>query len=239
MERSRARISSKRAAGGSDDELGPVVDQRHVGPQLRRSLGRGHARDAAADHEHVRVAPAVLGAPAPFGLAARQPAEPGRVSEDLFVERPQPARPDEGLVIEAGRRQPAAEQVGAPHQVEAQRRGRVHVRHPHPRADRLRTGANARRAVDLDEAVRALAGAAEEAARAVVLEAAREHQLAAGVQRRADRVALESGHALAVEAELDRALAVDPLTGPGGEAVHSPLGRPTQRTSLVVVSRSA
>ena len=172
-------------------------------------------------------------------LAAAQPAEAGGVAQHLLVERPQPARPDEGLVVEAGRRQPAAEDVGGPHRRRSAATGRAFMCST---SIPSRTGSVQARtpgpAVDLDEAVRALAGAAEEAARAVVLEAAREHPLAGGVQGRADRVALERLDRLAVEAERDRPLAVDPLAGAGGEAAHRS-GRPTQRTSLVVVSRSA
>ena len=69
------------------------------------------------------------------------------------------------------------------------------------------------RAVDRDDAVRALAGAAQQAAAAVVLEAARERALAGGVERRADRVALVGLDRLAVEGEADHLLAVDALAG--------------------------
>ena len=99
-------------------ELRPVVDQDHVGPELRGAQRGGHAGDAAADHEHVGVAAAVLGSPLALLLAAGEPAEAGGVAQHLLVERPQPARPDERLVVEAGRRQAAAEDVGRPHHVE-------------------------------------------------------------------------------------------------------------------------
>ena len=240
----RTRRPSSRTAAGSlagelgAAELGTVVGEDDVGAQLGGAQGGAQAGDPAADHEHVRAPPPVLGAPFALALAPREPAEAGGVAEHLLVQGPEPARPDEGLVVEARRRQAAAEDVGGPHDVEAQRRARVHVHHLHPLAHRLGAGAHARPAVDLDQAVGALAGAAEEPARAVVLEAAREHPTAVGVQRRADRVALERLDGLAVEAERDRAAAVDALAGAGGEAAHCP-GRPTQRTSFVVVSRSA
>src|SRR5262249_25202055 len=83
-----------------------------------------------------------------------------------------------------------------------------------------------------------MAGAAEQAATPVVLEAAREGRPAARVESRADRVAVVRLDRLAVELELDRPPAVDPLGGSGRQSVaHS--GSPTQLTSFVVVSRSA
>ena len=130
---SRTRAPSSRDAGGeiagerAAAELGAVVDQDHVRPQLGRPQRGAHPRHATPDHEHVGVPAAVLRAPFAVRLAARQPAQAGRVAEHLLVERPEPARADEGLVVEARRRQPAAEEVGAPHQVEPQRRARVHV----------------------------------------------------------------------------------------------------------------
>ena len=219
-------------------ELGPVVDEDDVGPHLRRPHRRRHPGDAATDHEHVGMAAAVLGAPLAVALAAHQSAEAGRVAEDPLVQRPQAARPDEGLVVEARRGEGAAEQVGGPHQIEPQRRPRVHVGDLHALADRLGAGAHPGPAVDLDEAVRALAGAAHEPARAVVLEASREHPAAVRVQGRADRVALERGNHLAVERERDRPIASDAAPRPWREAAHRP-GSPTQCTSFVIVSRSA
>ena len=219
-------------------ELRTVVGEHYVGPQLGGSQGGAHAGDAAADHEHVRVTTPVLGAPLAVLLAAGEPAQAGRVAEHPLVERPQAARPDEGLVVEARRGQTGAEDVGRPHDVEAQGRPGVHVRDLHAVPDRLRAGAHAGPAVHVDEAVRALAGAAVQPPRAVVLEAPREDPMVGRVQRRADRVALERLDPLTVEAERDGPLAVDPFATAGGEAAHDP-GRPTHRTSLVVVSRSA
>src|SRR5262249_23866268 len=171
-------------------------------------------------------------------LSLRQPAEAGCIAEDLLVERPQPPRADEGLVVEARRGQLLAEQVGAPHQVEPQRGARVHVLDLHPGAHRLGAGADPGPAVDLDQAVGAMTGAAEQPAGAVVLEAAGDDPASRGVERGADRVALEGLDALAVELEADRPAAVDALARVGRKPVaHS--GSPTQLTSFVVVSRSA
>ena len=114
-----------------------------------------------------------------------------------------------------------------------------------PSRDRLGAGAHAGPAVDLDEAVRALAGAAEQAARAVVLEAARERPPAGGVERRADRVALERLDRLAVEREADRpSRGRSARRAAAGQAAHGGAAAPRRAappscTSLVVVSRSA
>ena len=222
-------------------ELGAVVDQDDVGSQLARPQRRRHPGHAAADHQHVGVTAAVLGAPLALRLAAAQPAEAGGVAQHLLVERPEAPRPDEGLVVEAGRGDPAAEDVGGPHRVKPQGWSGVHVRDLHPVAHRLGAGPDPGPAVDLDQAVRALPGAAEQAAGAVVLEAARDHPLPRGVKRGADRVALERLHGAAVEAELDLPPAVDPLSRLPRKPAHRslPPGSPTQLTSLVVVSRSA
>src|SRR5829696_1583142 len=123
------------------------------------------------------MAAAVFGAPLPLGLRLAQLPETGGVTKDLLVERPQAARPDEGLVVEAGRRERPADEVGRAHHVEVERRRRVHVLDLHPLAHRLGAGAHTGGAVDGDQAVRALAGAAEEPTAAVVLEGAREGAL--------------------------------------------------------------
>ncbi len=220
-------------------QLRAVVHQDDVAADLGGAQSRGHAGDATAHHQHVGVPSPILGAPVAVSLVAGQAAEAGGAPEHFLPQRPQAPRPDEGLVVEAGRSQPATEEVGGAHRVEAQRGLCVHVAHLHPRAHRLRAGADAGPAIHLDQAVGALAGATEQAARPVVLEAAREHAPAGGVQGRANRVALERLDPLAVEAELDRAAAAYAFVRAGGEAVAQCSGSPTQLTSLVVVSRSA
>ena len=227
-------------------ELRALVDEHDIGAELgRRRRGR-ESRDTAADHEQVGVAAPVLGPPRPLGLLLRQLAEPGRVAQHLLVERPQPARADERLVVEAGRRERSAERVGDRHEVVLEAGARVQMLDRRTVAHGFGAGAHAWGAVDGDEAVRAVAGAAHQPAPAVVLEAARERPLAGGVQRRADRVALERGDLLAVEVERDRLVAVDQLRGLGRQAGHalgppcsSSPGRPTRSTSFVRVSRSA
>ena len=135
---------------------------------------------------------------------ARSLPEAGGVAQHLLVQRPQPPRADEGLVVEARRREGAADRVGDGHDVVLEAGGGVEVLDRHALAHRLGAGAHAGRAVDGDEAVRALPGAAQQAAAAVVLEAARERALARGEERGGDGVAGERLDALAVEGEADR-----------------------------------
>ena len=231
-----ARLLDQQAAAG----LWPLVDQHDVGAELR-GRGRGaDARRAAADDEHVGVPAPVLGAPLALGLLLREATEPGGVAQHLLVQRPQLARADERLVVEAGRRDRAGF-VGHAHHVDLERRERVEVLDAHARADRLDARAGPGRAVDGDDAVRAVARAAHQPAPPVVLEASRERAPAGGVERRPDRVALERLDALAVEREADHPVAVDPLAGLLSETAHgaaSP-GRVIISTSLVRVSRSA
>ena len=140
--------------------------------------------DPAADDEHVAVAAPVLRAPLAVGLAVGESPEAGDAAQRPLVQRPGAARPLEGLVVEAGRGERAARDVGDPHDVEVQRRPGVLVLDDHALAHDLARRADARRAVDLHERARALPGPVHLAARAVVLERAREDR---GARRRRAR----------------------------------------------------
>ncbi len=182
-----------------------LVAEHDVEARLGRHQRGAEARDAAADHEHVAVAPPILGLPAALALAGGEAAEAGGAAQDLLVERPQPPWADERLVVEAHRRERSAELVDRPHDVELERRPRVLVPHAHALGDRLGAGADPGAAVDVDERVGALAAGAQLTAGTVVLERAGERPATACVQRARDRVAGVAGDALAVEAEADRA----------------------------------
>ena len=159
--------------------------------------------------------------------------EPGRVAQELLVERPEPPRPDEGLVVEARRRERPAELVGRAHQVAVERAEEVLARDDGARADRLGADAHVRDPVHGHLTVRAVARAALQAARPVVLEAAREDAPAGGEERRAERVALEALDRLAVEGERHRLRAVDPLVRLRPGAAHAGgSGSQVFRTSL-------
>src|SRR5207253_11404669 len=115
--------------------------------------------------------------------------------------------------------------------------------HLRVRANRLDADAHVRDAVDLHHAVRALAGAAEEPARAVVLEAAREDAPARGEQGRADRVARVRLDRPALEGERHAPRAIDPLARlwrqPHLVRAAAAAGSSVFSTSFVRVSRSA
>jgi hypothetical protein len=240
--------------------LGVLVAEHDVGAQLGGAQRGCQAGDAAADHEHVAVAAAVLRAPGAFGLALGQHAQAGGRAQRLLVQRPQPPRADERLVVEARRGERAADDVGRAHHVEVEPRPGIRVLDRHPVEHGLGARAHAGTPADLDERVGALATTAQLAARPVVLEGAAERAPAGGVQRRRDRVARKCRDRLAVEREADRPVAVDPLPGLHGQARHvtnpSPpalaasgvcgsafpgasAGSAVHWTSFVVVSRSA
>ena len=152
--------------------------------------------------------------------------------------RPQPARADERLVVEARRRERAADHVGGAHDVEVEPRLRVRVLDRQPVGGGLRAGAHARPPADLDQRVGALPAAADLAARAVVLERAAEGAPAGGEQRGGDRVAREPRDRLAVEGEGERRAAVDPLAGLRGEPAHAtPPGVAGRRGHALVAAR--
>ena len=91
-------------------------------------------------------------------------------------------------------------------------------------ADGRDADADVRLPVDGHLAVRAVAGAALEAARAVVLEAPREDPATRGVERRADRVARVRVDGLAVVRDRQLLRAVDQLAGMLGEPGHAGSG---------------
>ena len=155
-----ARIAHAALGEQPAARLRPLVGERHVSAEFGRGGGGVQAGRASSDHEDVGVPAPVLRAPLALGLRLAQLPEPRRVAQHLLVERPEAPRPDEGLVVEAGRRERAADKVGGAHHVEVERRRRVHVLDLHPLAHGLGAGADTGSVIDLYQAVRALAGAA-------------------------------------------------------------------------------
>ena len=173
-----------------------LVDDRDRSP-----IGGGRDRcletsGAATDDEHADVAILDLD---PLGAAPVrvEDTEPGCVAEELLVQRPELARPDERLVVEAGWRERASELVGHLHQVALERADVVLSLDDGALGHRGRADPHVRDPVHRHLAVRAVPRAALKPARPVVLERAREHALPRGVQRGADRVACERLHRLA------------------------------------------
>src|SRR5262249_21671415 len=126
--------------------------------------------------------------------------------------------------------------------VEVERPADVLGLRDHPLAQWLRARAHVGHAVHGHHAVRAVAGAAEEAAGPVVFEGAREHALAGGEGRRRDGVTLEARELPAGECEREGLRAVYPLALARlqpHDAGFLGVGNETSRTSFVLVSRSA
>ena len=200
--------------------LGALVGEHDVGAELGRRDRCAQPRDAAADDEDVGVTAPVLGPPRSLSLSAREPAETGGVAQHPLVHGPQPTRADKGAVVEPGWGERSADSVNGRHRVVLEPRPGIHVLDPRPLANGLRARPHPGGAVDGDQAVWALAGAAQEPAWAVVLEAPRERTPPRRVERRGDGVTLERRDRPAVEGEGDLARAVDPLPGLLGEAGH-------------------
>ena len=199
--------------------------------------GRLAAGGSRADHQHLGAAVLDVVAALAAAVLVDLP-EPGDVAQELLVERPRAARVDHRPVVEADRRERTADLVGDRQQVVVERAAHVLRLHLHPGDERRHARADVRRPVDGEHAVRAGALAAEEPARAVVLEAAREHALPLAEERRGDRVALEPARGGAVERELELAPPVEALAWLRREP-HFSAGTSTERTSFVRVSRSA
>ena len=169
-------------------------------------------------------------------------AESGQVPEQPLVDRPRPAWSDHRPVVEPDRRERAADLVDDRQQVVVERAEDVLRLHLDALAHGFDAHADVWDTVDLHQAVRTASGAAEQASRAMVLEAPREHAPAGGVQGGADRVAHERPDARALETEADLPAAVEPLARLWRQPHASRLSRfgpgtTTRCTSFVRVSR--
>ena len=162
-----AFVDPERAALQRAAAAAVLVDEHDVPLCARRGLA---PRTPAADHEHVHAA--VLGVVAPVRPVLADLAETSDVAQELLVERPEPARPDHRPVVEADRCERPADLVRDREQVAIERAEDVLRAYDRAVAHRLDADAHVGHAVDGHHAVRTVAGAAEKAARPVVLEAA-------------------------------------------------------------------
>ena len=216
-----------------------LLDQHDPRAGLRGGHGGGHPGRPAAGHQHVGVGKALVDG-GPRRVRGHLP----RVHEPLqhaLVQRPQPLRLDEGLVVEAGAEEPAGQLVDRL-DVEAQGRPGVLGTHVHGRFGLPVRAAHVRFVADLEEAPGVVEVRGEQAARPVVLVAAREHPEPGRRQRRRDRVPVERRDGAAVPAERERPLAVDLLARLRAQphrAAHCAAhwGFPGGIDSLVSVSR--
>ena len=150
------------------------------------------------------------------GIAFRRRApEACRLADIRLVEFPQPRRPHEGLVVEPGRQQPGKPVVDTS-DIETHRRPAILAfraqalekldrRRPHVR---VCPGAG----TQLNQRVGLFRTAAEDAARAMVFEAAADQVNTVREQRRCKRIATVPEIAVTVEAECDLFTAVDTAT---------------------------
>ncbi len=163
-----------------------LVDREHAlagsrGAERRRQPGR-----AEADHEHVGMQMRAL----EVARHVRQvdPAAAGDLADDRLDLRPRPLRLDQRLVVEARRERPVHAVVDRERVALDARPGSLALRR-HAVARGAQARANVALAVDLEQAVGAVAGQAVEPSPAVVLEAARERAHARAEDRRCDAVA--------------------------------------------------
>mgnify|MGYP001225621626 CR=1 FL=1 len=191
--------------------LGLLVGQDDACAGPARRKGGGESRRPRADHQQVAMRPALLVARRVRLVAG--PAEARRPADQRLVELlPEFRRPHEGLVVEAGA-QERREQPVCRAEIEFERRPAVLARRVQPVMKLHDGGARVRRGAAVapqgDQRVGLGRSGAQDAARAVVLEAAADQHAAVGQQRRSQRVALEAGHRPAVEAERQRRRTVD------------------------------
>ena len=106
-----------------------LLDEEHPRPGLGGGDRGRHPGWSATGHADVDVGIALVETVG--GRVAGHPSAGGEAAEHLLVGRPQPLRPDERLVVEAGAQEPSDELVGCLHVV-LQRRPRVLRSHDHP-----------------------------------------------------------------------------------------------------------
>ncbi|KDB51290.1 hypothetical protein X805_31030 [Sphaerotilus natans subsp. natans DSM 6575] len=204
-----ARVRQQPAA-----ELALLVEQHGLQAGATRLQRRQQPGRTAPDHQHVDMVVEVV-IVIRVGLGGRA-AEAGELADHRLVGRPEAARPLEGLAVEA-RRHEARGAADDRLQVEVQRgpaRGRARLQALVQLGLRgLDVGHGVRAFLHLHQRVGLLGAGADQAARAPVLEAARQAHLARRQQRRGQRVAGKSRQGLAVELEADRPAAVDAGAG--------------------------
>ena len=178
-------------------------------------------------------------------VLARQRAKARRAANDRLIELfPKGARPHEGLVIEP-RAQEIREEIVDRKKVPGQRTHVVLAVGVEPVVDFLHRGANVRHlcraAPDLDQGIGLFRARGQNTARAVILERPAHQPDARREQRRGERVALEAGISLPVEAECHRGRHIDPAFTLDPHQAFPRLASAassTRRMSWVVVSRS-
>ena len=221
-----------------------LLDQQHACARTSGGQRRHQARGAGADHQHVAMDGGFL---VTVGiLDAGRTAKSGRAPDHRLIQLfPEGRRPHKGLVVEARRDQRAGDAVDR-HQIECQRRPAVLARGDEAVIEldlsRARVGLAACTGAQFDERVGFFRTCRQEAARPVIFERASDEANAVGKQGGGERVARMARILGAVEAEAERAAAVDEAAGAvagrlAGHRVLPPGAARTPTISCVRVSR--
>ena len=201
-----------------------LVRQDDPQARCRRCRCRGEAGNAGAHHQHVAMHMQLLVAVrvAPGRCDAKAG---GAANERLVDVLPEPLRPLEGLVIKAGWEEARQGVVDDAHiEVEV---GPAVLAHRHQAVKELDLGGTQVRIMahafaHPGKRVHFLRAEPDDAARAVILEAAAEHLLAVGHHGGSERIAGKARHALAVEGEAQWLRAVDEMAVPFAQPVRFP-----------------
>ncbi|MNZ40296.1 hypothetical protein D3C78_578090 [compost metagenome] len=210
-----------------------LLDQQHLGAGIGGVQRGGEAGGTGADHGEVDEQEGLV---VVLGLELEvQHAEAGLLADDRLPHLPDAHRLVEGAVVEADRHElgELAEQGVA---VVVQRAGEVLPGDGQALGQRLQVGQHVGLAGQLHQGVGVLAGHGQRAARAVVLERARQQPAAVGEQGAGDAVALEALVRLAVEVESERLIAVDQQAHGCGQAAVS--GHATTSWGLAGAAKS-
>ena len=186
-----------------------AFEQQRPRTGARGRNSRGETGNAAADHEHVRFGGELL---VVIGIGLARGGAETRHPPDRRLEPP-PARPLEGLVVEA-RWQEWRECSGERADVEADARPAIHARGAESLSQRKERRAHVRGAASarshIDDRVRLLHATAEGAARTVELEAAPDESHAVCEQCGGERIAAEATEGAPIEGEAEGPRPVDP-----------------------------
>ena len=187
-----------------------LLRQHDPGAGARRGEGGRQPGRPGADHQHVAVGLCLVVA-VRVALAWRL-AHAGGMTDEMLVLHPHGGGPHEGLVVEAGGKNPRRQIVQradivfqARPTVLGARREAVHQLHQ----GRQLVGVGARILAQLHQRVGLLEAGGENTARAMIFEAAADEVHPVGEQGRGQAVAAEPAVVTAVETEAERALPVD------------------------------
>ena len=188
-----------------------LIGQNDISPGAGGSQGRHQPGRATADDQKIAKGESLF--VMPLIMAARETAQPCRAADGGLIDPlPKGARPHEGLVVKA-RRKERGQKVVHRQKVKAQGPHAVLAAGGQPLEQLLHGGADVRGLVGgadhFDHRVRLFRSGGQHPTRAVVLETPPHHFDAIGQKRRGDSVALEPLIRLAVKGKADGLCAVD------------------------------